>query len=222
MKYLYEQDFGKIESIEVAKRLLKDKSEITYGMIKCRNGGYFVEDHHKKIEAKINDASDREIEKQIFRQAIIDNYINYGIDYEINIEPGIKRNIDVLFTHEGELYIGEAKGPKASGDKTLLKAVLEIYTYSQLINKEQLFNDYLNNLAWVNGVLNNKKDIKLAIILFEKKDGKPSPMYRQLITEDRYAPVRELMKQLKIYAIKAEGFCNGKIEFFDGYSPKNY
>lgn len=221
-KYLYEEDFGKIKSIEIARRLLKDKSEITYGMVKCREKGYFNEDHMKLINAHQNDAKTRSAEKKTFRNAIFDSYGNLGIDFEVNIEPHTHRNIDVLFTCDGQLYIGEAKGPKASGDEPLLKAVLEIYTYSQLINKEQLFTDYMSNLVWVEEVLNDTSNLKTAIIVFENKDGKPSPMYRQLVKEDRYEPVRELMKQLKVYAIKAESFCNGKVEFFEGFSPREY
>lgn len=221
-KYLYEEDFGKIKSIEIARRLLKDKSEITYGMVKCREKGYFNEDHMKLINAHQNDAKTRSAEKKTFRNAIFDSWSIIGIDYEVNIEPHTHRNIDVLFTCDGQLYIGEAKGPKSSGDEPLLKAILEIYTYSQLINNKQLFNDYQNNLVWVKEVLKDKSNLKLAIIVFENKDGKPSPMFRQLVKKDQYEPVRELMKQLKIYAIKAESFCNGKVEFFEGFSPREY
>ena len=228
MKYLYQKfgksGYGKTKSIEIANELLNNncKELNSYKKITPRVGGYFVPEHQDKIKKKINEASINQAEKKKFREAVINNYANYTIDYEINIAPGEKQNIDVLFIYDGTLFIGEGKGPKASGDEPLLRAVLEIETYSRLIVSEQLFSDFLANIPWVKKEVQSNI-LKKSVILFEKKDGKESPMFRQLY-QDEYSPIHNLMRKLKVYAIKAESFCqqNGKVEFFKGFSPLDY
>lgn len=229
-KYLYQKigstGYGKIKSIEIASDLLeKNCSELNdYEKVTPRYEGYYVPDHFKAISNKEYVSEDsNQAEKRIFRKAVIDNYGKYTIDYEVNICPGEKQNIDVLFFNDGCLYIGEGKGPKASGDESILRAVLEIETYSRLIDQERIFNDYCSNLKWLDNCIKNKSEIKKAIIIFEQKDSEVSPMYKQLITDNQYEPIRVLMRKLKVYAVKAEDFCeNGKISFFDGFSPKDY
>ncbi len=213
-----------------------DCKELNYTKVKPRSEGYLVPDHQAKIKKRQNDASDSQIEKRTFRQAVIDNYKKYAIDYEVNICPGEKQNIDVLVLFSKSLWIGECKGPKASGDEPLLKAVLEIETYSRIINSGQLARDYAKNIDWIMNTLKYKiklkngkfktgirDNINKCVILFETKAGKESPMRRQLY-QDEYEPIHQLMRKLQIYAVKAESFCakSGKIEFFEGFSPKDY
>lgn len=225
--YLYQKigtaGYGKTESIKIAQTLLdSDCKELNYAKVTPRSDGYFVQDHQTKIKARLNEASEDQIEKRTFRQAVIDNYKRYAIDYEINICPGEKKNIDVLFLFSGSLWIGECKGPNASGEEPLLKAVLEIETYSRIINSNQLVFDFTENLEWVKTNLHSST-IRKCVILFSTKDDRVSPMYRQLFQKE-YEPVHQLMRKLKIYAIKAELFCDnpGKIEFFEGFSPEDY
>ena len=225
--YLYRKigasGFGKTQSIKIAQKLLKaDCKELNYPKVKPRAEGYFVPDHKTKIEARQNDASELQIEKRTFRQAVIDNYKKYAVDYEVNICPGEKQNIDVLYIFSRALWIGECKGPKASGDEPLLKAVFEIETYSRIINPNQFVCDYTERLDWVKNNLKSK-GIKKCVILFEIKDGNESPTHRQLY-QDEYEPIHQLMSKLQIYAVKAESFCAkpGKIEFFEGFRPKDY
>lgn len=224
-KYLYQKigtaGFGKTKSIKIAEELLANHlKELNYEKVISRPEGYYMADHQKLIRSFSNKASDNQIEKKVLRDGIINNYKKYTIDYEINIHPRSKQNIDALFIYDGVLFIGEAKGPRASGNEPLLKAVLEIETYSRIINSKQLVEEYSNNLEWVK---NNLKSclIKKAVILFE--DNKNSPMYRQLVQKE-YKPIQDLMKELTIYAIKAEMFYkpNGKIVFFEGFSPSDY
>lgn len=239
--YLYRKigasGFGKTQSIRIAQKLLKaDCKELNYPKVNPRSEGYYVPEHQTKIKTRQNDASDSQIEKRTFRQAVIVNYKRYAIDYEVNICPGEKQNIDVLFLFSKSLWIGECKGPKASGDEPLLKAVLEIEIYSRIINSGQLARDYAKNIDWIMNTLKYKTklkngkfktgirdNIKKCVILFETKDGKESPMRRQLY-QDEYEPIQQLMSKLQIYAVKAESFCAkpGKIEFFEGFSPKDY
>ncbi len=225
--YLYQKigtaGYGKTESIKIAQALLdSDYKELNYAKIPSRPDGYFVPEHQTKIKLRQNEASEDQIEKRTIRQAIIDNYKRYAIDYEINICPGEKQNIDVLFHFLGSLWIGEGKGPNASGDEPLLKAVLEIETYSRIINSERFVLDFSENLDWLKSNLNSS-EIKKCVILFTTKDDRVSPMYRQLFQKE-YEPIHQLMRKLKIYAVKAELFCDnpGKIEFFEGFSPEDY
>ncbi len=225
--YLYQKigtaGYGKIESIKIAQTLLDSNcKELNYAKVIPRPDGYFVLDHQTKIKARHNAASDVQIEKRTFRQAVIDNYKRYAIDYEINICPGEKQNIDVLFLFVSKLWIGEGKGPNASGEEPLLKAVLEIETYSRIIKSEKLVYAYTKNLDWVKDNLKSNK-IQKCVILFTTKDGRKSSMYRQLFQKE-YEPIHQLMRNLKIYVVKAECFCDtqGKIEFFEGFSPEDY
>ena len=225
-KYLYQKigtaGFGKTKSIKIAEELLANHlKELNYEKVIPRSEGYFMP-HQELISSFTNKASDNQAEKKALRDGVINNYKKYTIDYEINICPGKKQNIDALFIYDGDLFIGEAKGPRASGDEPLLKAVLEIETYSRIINSEQLVEEYSNNLEWVKKNLKTNV-IKKAVILFEECDNRKSPMYMQLIQE-KYQPIHELMKELKIYTVKAEPFykSNGEILFFKGFSPSNY
>ena len=225
--YLYQKigtaGYGKKESIKIAQKLLdSDCKEMNYEKVNPRSDGYFVLDHQTKIKTRQNEASDVQKEKRTFRQAVIDNYKRYAIDYEINICPGEKQNIDVLFLFSGNLWIGECKGPNASGEEPLLKAVLEIETYYRIIKSEKFVHDYTENLDWVKNNLQSET-IKKCVILFSTKDDRVSPMYRQLFQKE-YEPIHQLMRNLKIYVVKAECFCDtqGKIEFFEGFSPEDY
>lgn len=227
LSYLYQKigasGYGKTQSIKIAQKLLKaDCKELNYEKVKPRSEGYYVPEHHTKIKTRQNDASELQIEKRTFRQTVIDNYKKYAVDYEVNICPGEKQNIDVLFLLDGHLWIGECKGPKASGDEPLLKAVLEIETYSRIINSNQFACDYAGKLDWVKASLKSNV-IQKCVILFEAKEGRESPMRRQLY-QDEYEPIHQLMRKLQIYAVKAESFCAkpGKIEFFEGFSPEDY
>lgn len=239
--YLYRKigasGYGKTQSIKIAQELLdSDCKELNYEKVKPRSEGYFVPKHQDKITRRKNDASKRQIEKRTIRQAVIDNYKKYAIDYEINIRPRTKQNIDVLFLLDGHLWIGEFKGPGDSGEEPLLKAVLEVETYSRIIYHSRLLSDYVENLDWIRNALeyrieleNGKfefvlrSQINKCVILFEKTDGNESPMRRQLY-QDEYEPIHQLMRKLQIYAVKAESFCAkpGKIEFFEGFSPEDY
>ena len=203
--------------------MCRDCTEITsYEVIEPRKGGYFVPAHRELIESKVNDAIIDE--KRECRQGKINNDKKFGLYYEINIEPGKKRNIDALFVYDSKLWIGEMKGPleNGSGGEPLLKAILEIYTYSQLIKKPQFINDYIRNTDWLSDEIEYQIDVAMTIIIFEKTGESPSKMYTQLYDEN--SSVVKLMKKLKVYAIKAEEFCkeNGKVEFFSGFSPNDY
>lgn len=223
--YLYrkigKKNYGKTKSIKLAQELLNNK--MTYDKVVPWENGYFVPEHQTKILTKQNEASDEQKEKQTFRQAVIDNYKKYAIDYEINICPGEKQNIDVLFLFDGSIWMGECKGPAASGNEPLLRAVLEIETYSQIIDQKKLIEDYTDKLNWLKTAIERNNKIRKCIIVFEKKDGKESPMHRQLYQAE-YKPIWLLMRKLKIYALKAESFCAnpGKIIFFEGFSPSDY
>ena len=83
--------------------------------------------------------------------------------------------------------------------------------------------DYTDKLDWLRTALETNSKIRKCIIVFEKKDGKESPMHRQLYQVE-YKPIWQLMRKLKIYALKAESFCAnpGKIIFFEGFSPSDY
>ncbi len=228
MKYLYQKigqtGYGKTKSIEIANELLsKNCKELdSYIKIQPREGGYFVHEHKEKITSKCNEASDKQAEKKKIREAVINNYRNYTLDYEVNIVPGGKQNIDVLFFHDGYLFIGEGKGPKSSGNEPLLKAVLEVETYSRIIYPEKILEDYKKNVEWLSEKI-KYNTIKKAVILFEQNDGSESPMRKQLY-QKKYLPIHKLMKKLQIYAIKAELFCQekGRIEFYKNFSPSDY
>ncbi|MBQ6673745.1 MAG: hypothetical protein IJM77_03915, partial [Spirochaetia bacterium] len=87
------------------------------------------------------------------------------------------------------------KGPEASGDEPLLKPLLEIETYSRIIDSEKFIDDFTNNLNWVREALSKSQVIKKAIIVYEKKDGKSSPMFRQLF-DGKYSETYKILMEI--------------------------
>lgn len=63
-----------------------------------------------------------------------------ALNYEAPLEDHLKRNIDLITARENELVLVEAK--TVGNTESLLRAVLEIATYSYLVDKERLLEDF--------------------------------------------------------------------------------
>ncbi|MCL2727956.1 MAG: hypothetical protein FWD56_06190 [Bacteroidales bacterium] len=97
------------------------------------------------------------------------NYIGKVIDYQIPLKDnnsikGVGK-IDLLSCDNNNLYILELKGPESK--ETLLRSILEIYTYWQIVDRKKLANNFdCENFPVCKGILIEKncqayKDFKL-------------------------------------------------------------
>ncbi len=109
------------------------------------------------------------------------------IDYQIPLKN--KRSdkagkIDLLSEDEDTVYALELK--QENSDETLLRCVLEGYTYIKTVNKDKLFDDY--------GIDCNKS-FKTAPLIYE--DSQPGVDYYDILNGNR-PNLRELMKKLNV------------------------
>ena len=178
-------------------------------MKNSRRKKYKTEEHirpvkfSKRPKTFINNRGNREeewIAKEIFNEQFI-NGLGEVIDYQTPLKaPGAGKanlglgKIDLLAFNDSELIILELKKPET--DETLLRCVLEAYTYycnikgslDILINKDNF------NLA-------SETKLKKAVFVFDGKDSRPYQEYIDNKNENTY--VLQLMKNFNvdIYAI---------------------
>ena len=148
---------------------------------KLRKDGYKTE---RKI--KFTDASNRRennIARLLFKKGIELEKVGRVIDYEIPLRINSNQKIDLLCVNENSLNIVELKSDKSK--ESILKAILEIYTYEKLIDEDN-WNEYIFNLE--NGNISKGIRNKKCIMLFAKT----IPV--DTITDE----VKELLKALEI------------------------
>ena len=133
-------------SEEVAGLLLDKFSEVSLGHEGLRKNNFRLASHHGQCQLA-TDIS-QHVEKR-FCRALFNlkelPYFGTVLDYEVPFkEKGESKHgdIDLLALKNDELFIIEAK--KIGSSESILKAVLEAYVYSSLVNiaKEQFYVDF--------------------------------------------------------------------------------
>ena len=109
------------------------------------------------------------------------------IDYQVPLKNKRSDNagkIDLLTETDDTVYVLELK--KEESKETLLRCVLEGYTYLKTVNKEKLFRDY---------GINPHKPLKTAPLIYE--NSRPGEEYLDMINGNR-PKLNELMRKLDV------------------------
>lgn len=194
--------------------------------IVTREQSYLVKSHNGETSQKGNDVVKRE-EEHIAKWMYKNSYANIGkvIDYQVPLKDYTTENneikvgkIDLLAVNEDKntIYIIELKRPKTN--ETLLRCILEGYTYYKRLNKKKLLED-MKRQKKLNKDIENYKII-LSPLFFkyedENKNEKSQP-YKE-VEEREFRPklfefIKQLVKHEKEYE-KKNSIC-----FFGGVEP---
>lgn len=197
-------DSGERNTEIIARYLLENTNILSdIGMI---TRGESYDAGHKKIEM---DSNSPRKEEQFARSILNDKYEYLGkiIDYQTplkNVQKDNAGKIDLLAYNESEniLYLIELK--YIGNKESLLRCILEIETYSRIVNENKLISDFSKRI-------NNTKDaaVRKAVLVF-----KDSQSYRDFHDLSGANPcTRKLMKTLGIdfFVLKDDGksieFC---------------
>lgn len=164
---------------------------------------------HKDTQKGDNDNNEKHICKRIFKaskqeEKLYKSTIGKIIDYETPIrntseDEGYK-GIDLLSYSKDSniLYFLEAKGP--SSGESLLRAVLEVFTYWKVVDHEKLLYDFKNKMPEIS-IDPFETKIKKAVLLFEG-----SPIYIEYVNNESPNTIK-LMKKLGVgfFGIKKVG-----------------
>lgn len=212
--YLYKESFinhrSKVIDSEsycteiIAERLLNNIELLKNIKNISRETTYKTKSHQDITNKKINNTNRKE-EITAINMLEQSNIVGIGkiIDYQIPLKnkrddhnKGIGK-IDLLAVDEKRLRILELKIEDSS--ETMLRCVLEAYTYSKVLNKEKFFKDF---------ELDKKLEIVCCPLVFLN-----SKQYKELEEERKY--LKELMKKLKIETIVIDRELNkiGNEEF---------
>lgn len=138
-----------------------DKSKLRGG-----NAKYRFNFEHKLTEK--NKMTEKVVCHNLYKNGFENETIGKISEYEVNLVLGSKKNIDLIsINHKTKtIYIIEVKGNllKNQNEETLLRCILEIETYYQILNKVK--DEFLCDLK-LNGY-----EIKKAILLFEGENTK--------------------------------------------------
>lgn len=184
--YLYQQ-----ENITTPCYINDAIDYILENEIELVNGEYLIKDAKKitrhasynRIKAHEQESSDVSTElmcsekwtvKNMFLGKIDhDDIFGQLIDYEVPLKN--KRNdgtgnIDFISMKNGKLWMVEIK--KYTSDESILKALLEIQSYYQIVDKEKLIKDYKKDLN-----LNDNIEIEKVVAVFDRTEA--SNQYRE-------------------------------------------
>lgn len=190
-----------------AKLLLDNINNINCIKAHPRKNGYKT--NHLRDNITFSSASNRRennIARLLFKNRTKIKRLGEVIDYEIPLTAGTKQNIDLLCKNDKFLNIIELKSDKSK--ESILKAILEIYTYEQLLNKEE-WEKYISGVI-DNQNLKDQLEIKKCIMLFE------GTVPTNTITED----VEKLLEKLKISVFIYDNEVPDKIDENVEFKPK--
>ncbi|MDE5601642.1 MAG: hypothetical protein K2J16_04005 [Clostridia bacterium] len=107
-----------------------------------------------------------------YAQKVFGNVIDYQIPLKNSREDKRVGKIDFIYEKDGELYIAEIKA--ADSDESAMKAIIEVQTYYQIVDKEKLLEDY-----------GKSPDTKInkAIVLFKNAKGGKQVCENELIKD---------------------------------------
>ena len=139
----------------------------------------FTNGHDEQaLDEALSDSS-KDGEKMMVRQWVKDLKVFPSLgkcfEYELNLVAGPKTNIDLLTYREGVIYLVEVKGSKNRKPKSepdgLLRAVLEIATYQEMLKKhlgtfqEQVAVSPMAKRAFGEPTKLVIKDVRLAVLI---------------------------------------------------------
>ena len=186
-------------------------SENTYGNNNIetisRNNSYNV--HHDGDtnnddgdKNNINQDSEPVIAKKLFNLNLGD--LGKIIGYEIPLKNSEKDKglgkIDLISIKDEIIYLIELKKP--SNNESILRAMLEIQTYSEQLNSEKFKNDFK---------FNSDNELKKAILIFE--NSKQHKMLKEMkkLTQSATLELLDILK-IEVYIITAPGYDDLSIE----------
>ena len=138
----------------------------------------------------------------------------YAFDFQMPLKgarSGDSKSVgelDLLLRDGQTLVFAEAK--RLDNAENIIKAILEIETYCRILGKE--------GLETIRSEINNAYSIKL------RGERKSLILFEEWWRGKTYAipASKDLLRHFKTYVMKAESLENGQIEYFKGFSPKDY
>lgn len=198
----------------IANELLQNLSILETITIISRANSYKI-NHHNKIEIDLT--SNRQ--EEIFAKRLA--YLNLEclgevLDYQIplkNTQKNKAGKIDLVSFNKDAKKFHLIELKYNGNNETLLRAILEIYTYSKLVDKKKLLDDFSNNFPELKGYefilikLFQSNDLKIipTVLVSDSEDCNP---YNELI--EMYSGERLKLKALALalgiefYTVKVE------------------
>lgn len=173
---------------EIAARELLEHVDVLFGIQVIKRQNYKTKSHERlaQIEQREESRHDEEwIAKKLLGKTM--NTIGTIIDYQTPLkskQSDKAGKIDLLAYNENEktLYILELK--KSDSRETLLRCILEIYTYSKTVDKKNLLRSFS---------LSDDTSIREAALIYENKKSQP---YKDFMVEA--TSVRALARELGV------------------------
>ena len=145
----------------IAEEILKNLNHLEQIEPKTRQSSYKIESHRKLAKDSRPENSNQD-EKWLAKSMYGKSYTGIGkiIDFQVplkDIKDDKLGEIDLLAHNKdtNEVYILELKKPQSP--ETLLRCILEVYTYSKIVDQNRLLKDF--NLEGNN--------IRKAVVIFE-------------------------------------------------------
>jgi hypothetical protein len=171
----------------------------------------FTNGHDEQaLDEALSDSS-KDGEKMMVRQWVKDLKVFPSLgkcfEYELNLVAGLKTNIDLLTYREGVIYLVEVKGSKNRKPKSepdgLLRAVLEIATYQEMLKKhlgtfqEQVAVSSMAKRAFGEPIKLVIHDVRLAVLI--PNYGPAFEAWQALGSTSEYPHLKEL---IRTYGVK--------------------
>lgn len=149
------------------------------------------------------DGFEKDTEKVVCRKLYANGFFNEHIgkikEYEVNLILSSKRNIDLISLNgdNNEIYLIEVKGNLLpnQNDETLLRCILEVETYYQIINKVR--SKFISQFLKIEGIDIDKYAIKKAVLLFEGEKN-TTKAWSDYIKIDERPYVKKLLEKWNI------------------------
>ncbi len=169
-----------------------------------REKSYNTESHNGEY-VKRTKREEEYIAKDMFNECKTGEYDYIGkiIDYQTPLNNKKKDGygkIDLLSYKDDSLYILELKRPNSKSPETMLRCALESYTYSKIVNKDALIEDFE-----LSTVIDKNKIYAAPLVAIN------GTQWEEYTNKEEHPRLVELMKQLNI-----------KPFYYEEISPKHY
>lgn len=160
---------------EVISEFLVNKSIVFDEISKITRASSYFEFEHNPQENNNSNRKEERLAKQLKQQEYIKG-IGYIIDYQVplkNVNTDHAGKIDLLAydNENNSVTMLELKGP-ISGE-TLLRALIEVYTYLKTVDKVKLFKDIKLKEGNIPFTINDKTKLKAAPLLVKNTNNNP-------------------------------------------------
>jgi hypothetical protein len=185
----------------VSEKLCEKFNELNGIQLKDRKKGY-IDQHGDNLKRVDKKSSNRKEERMIIEWVGNDiGELGVVYDYQVplkNTYADKAGKIDFISYDINNIYLTEFK---LASKENLLRAVLEIFTYSKIMNVERLLNEMSEK------EIKNKKVVKT--VLFDKE----SKMYTQYLDLNKAPNLKILIEKLdvKIFVLEDLSFKTKKI-----------